>query len=221
MLLNNYAATLRELGRLDQAADYAERAYTKAQQAGHQTVISQSLYERAKIYRYQHDFTRVQAMLSELEPRLRRSFPAGHFWFGLVASEKSLMAQAQGDLLGALRLADQAVALVETAVRNSQQGSGSLPTLLDRRSTIELEVGRTAEAVSDASRALRQLQTDAQPGTFSSFLGRGYLALGYALQAQGKPQEAHLQFRSAVDQLQNALGPDHPDTRSARQLAAQ
>jgi tetratricopeptide (TPR) repeat protein len=31
MLLNNYAKTLHQLGRLDEAADYAERAYAKAQ----------------------------------------------------------------------------------------------------------------------------------------------------------------------------------------------
>jgi hypothetical protein len=64
------------------------------------------------------------------------------------------------------------------------------------------------------------LQANAQPGIFSSYLGRAYLALARALDAQGKRDEARAAGRSATEQLQNALGPDHPDTRSARQLAS-
>jgi hypothetical protein len=37
--------------------------------------------------------------------------------------------------------------------------------------------------------------------------------------AQGKTDEARAAARTAVEHLQSTLGPDHPDTRSARQLA--
>jgi len=46
------------------------------------------------------------------------------------------------------------------------------------------------------------------------------LALGRALQAQGKPNEARAAFASAVEQLKPSLGEQHPATRSAQQLAA-
>jgi hypothetical protein len=58
-----------------------------------------------------------------------------------------------------------------------------------------------------------------QPGTFSAHLGRAYLALGRALSALGKEEEAHAPLRAAVDQMHSALGPDNAETRSARQLA--
>jgi hypothetical protein len=37
--------------------------------------------------------------------------------------------------------------------------------------------------------------------------------------AQGKTDEARAAARTAVEHLQSAVGPDHPDTRSAWQLA--
>ena len=86
VVLNNYATTLRQLGRLDEAADYSERAYAKAQRVGNQVAIYQSLQMRALIYIEQRDFTRAATMLAELEPRLRRSFPPDNLWFGVLAS---------------------------------------------------------------------------------------------------------------------------------------
>jgi hypothetical protein len=57
------------------------------------------------------------------------------------------------------------------------------------------------------------------PGQYSSNLGYAYLNVGMALQAQGKRDEARAAFRSAATHLENALGPDHPDTRNAIQSA--
>jgi len=50
-------------------------------------------------------------------------------------------------------------------------------------------------------------------------LGRAYLALASAVYAQGKRDEARAAARSGAEQLQSALGANHPDTLSARQLA--
>jgi Tetratricopeptide repeat len=65
-----------------------------------------------------------------------------------------------------------------------------------------------------------------EPEQFLSFsrhrsgdLGRAYLTLGRALQAQGKRDESRAALRSGAEHLQNALGPDHPDALAARQLA--
>jgi tetratricopeptide (TPR) repeat protein len=219
MLLANYARVLVDLGRPNEAADYAERAYAKAQQADDPVAINQSLLLRSKIYRERGDLTRAAAMLAEVEPRLRRNLPPGHYAFGSLASERALNAQASGDLGTALKLANQAAAIVEAAVRIGQQGAFLLPIVLGRRSSVELQLGRPDDAAADASRALSQLQAAGQPGTYSSTLGRAYLTLGRALEAQGKQVEAHTAFRSALEHIQSALGQDHPDTRSARQLA--
>lgn len=63
------------------------------------------------------------------------------------------------------------------------------------------------------------MQSAAPPGAFSAYAGSTYLNLGRAVQAQGKTDEARAAFRSAAEHLQTTLGPDHPDTRTARQLA--
>jgi serine/threonine-protein kinase len=221
MLLLNYGRTLRDLGHLDQASDYAERAFAKAQETGQQLVINQSLIERARIYREQGNLDRALALLAEVEPKLQRILPPGHYAFAGIASERSLISLARGDVQNAVTLANEAVASDEAAIKSGGQGAGLLPIFLSRRSTIELEARRPEDAIVDADRALSLLKAAAQLGTFSSNLGRAYLALARALDAQSKRDEARAAARSAAEQLQNALGPDHPDTLAARQLAAQ
>jgi tetratricopeptide (TPR) repeat protein len=220
MLLANYARILRELDRLDEAADCAERAYNKAQRVGHQVAINQLLFERAKIYTAQRKSDQAAAVLDEIEPRLRHSLPDGHYAFAVLAAERAANALQRGEVTSALKLSDLAVSIDETAIKNGADGGFYLSTLLMRRSRIELEAGRLNQASSDATRALDQLLRAAAPGAFSSAIGHVYLILGRVLQAQKKQQQAGAAFRSAAEHLQKTLGADHPDTRLALQLAA-
>jgi len=61
--------------------------------------------------------------------------------------------------------------------------------VLLRRSEIELELGKSDQAVADANRALGLTQAAAEPGAFSDGVGHVYLALGRALQKQGKDEQ--------------------------------
>jgi eukaryotic-like serine/threonine-protein kinase len=219
MVLNNYARSLRDLGRLDEAADYSERAYAKGKQTDHQLAVNQSLLERARIYRARREFARATAMLAEVEPRLSQSLPPGHYAFAALASERSLLALDEGDLATASRLADQAVAIVEAAIKAGEEGAFYLPTALVRRAQVRLAAGRPAESATDAVRAVGLLRESAPADAFSSGMGRACLALGRALEAQGRHQEARAAFGSAVKNLDGALGPENPETRAARQLA--
>jgi tetratricopeptide (TPR) repeat protein len=219
MLLVNYARSLRELHRIDEAADYAERGYAKAQEAGAQVVIGQSLLLRAQIYTDGGDFSRATAMLDEVEPKLRKSLPAGHIAFASLASNRALIAQGRGDFRTALKHSNEAVAISEAAMKAGRLGGDYLPTFLVRRSGVALKIGHADQAEADSARALSLLQTSAQVGAFSSTRGRAYLTLGQALQAEGKGSDANAAFRSAAEQLQHTLGTDHPDAIRARQLA--
>jgi eukaryotic-like serine/threonine-protein kinase len=221
ILLNNYAKTLYQLGRLDEAADYAGRAYAKAQQIGNPIVFYQSLYGRALICIEQHDFNRAARMLAEVGPRLQKSVLPGSFWFGLLASAQALLASGRGDFRTALPLADQGVAIVEAAGKAGRSGSDVLPLVLLLRSTVELAARRPAQARDDAQQALTLSEAAIAPGAFSCIAGRAYLNLGRVLQSQGNRDEAEVAFRSAAEQLQNSLGPNHPDTRNALRLAQQ
>jgi hypothetical protein len=63
-------------------------------------------------------------------------------------------------------------------------------------------------------------QAASEPETFSTTAGRAYFALGSALQAQQKTSEALAAFRSAAENLEHALGREHPEARAARKLAS-
>src|SRR5258708_39976713 len=154
----------------------------------------QVLFVRASIYRAKGELKRSAKMLSEVEPRLRR-LPAGHIALGVLASQQSLNADAGGDAAGALALANKAVAIAEGS--SNGRGSYYLQNFLVGRSDIERELGRADQAAADAGRAVTLSLQDTQPGTFSSQLGRAYLALGRALHGQGKQDEARAAYRSA------------------------
>ena len=219
-LLNNYAATLIDLDRFDEAGNYANRAFADAQKAGDEILIVQTLLMRARVYRGQHDLSHSDAMLALAEPRMRKSLPSGHFAFAALVSERSLNVIAKGDIPEGIRLADEAIAITEASIKNGHAGATLMPTVLVRRSNVELAAHRVQDAASDAERAVSLLRASAVPGTFSSGTGRAYLALANALAAQGKTEEARAAGRSAVEHLESAVGPDHPDTRKARQLAS-
>jgi serine/threonine protein kinase/tetratricopeptide (TPR) repeat protein len=219
MLLLNYGRTLREVGRIAEAAAYVERAYAEAHGAGDEMVVNQATLMRARIYRDQGDFQRAAAMLSQAQVRFTRSSPPSHILLAVLASERSLLAAAKGDLQPALQLANQAVISAQASMNARGPGIGLLGDLLRRRSEIELRLGQVDQAIADATRAVSVLKGRAQPGVFSSRVGRAELILGRALQIRGKGAEAQAAFRSAAEHLQSTLGADHPDTREARQLA--
>jgi serine/threonine-protein kinase len=219
-VLVNYARSLYELGRFKEAAAYAERGYTQAKKSGVQVVLAgQAMRLRSSIYRALGDLRRAEGMVAELELLLKRLYPEAHIAFAVLKSERAANMQTRGDLNDAMVLADKAVEQAEASIRAGGQGADYLSEFLLRRSALAFELHRPEQAAADARRALSIKQQNAQPGTFSSTVGAAFLALGRALQAQGKPEEARLALQSAAEHLHNAVGPDHPDARLARQLA--
>jgi serine/threonine-protein kinase len=219
MLMTNYAQQLLDLDRLPEAQDYAERALDGAQHAGDEVVINQTLLRLARIYRAQHDFVRSLARLDEVEPRLRRALPAGHYAFAALASERSQTLELEGDTAPALDLATVAIRMCEEASRQGKACAQYLPNMLRRRASIETTLKQFAPAESDARRALQLLLQQNRPGEFSQFTGQAYLTLARCLTAQGRDAESRAMAQHALDQLERSLGAEHPDTRSARELA--
>jgi serine/threonine-protein kinase len=220
MLLLNYSAVLQDLHRLDEAADYAERAYGSARKAGDNVVINQALLQRARIYSDQHKPADTAAVLAEVGPRLRKDLPPGHYAFAGLANAYSRLEEERGNFESALRYANDAVNIMGAAAKSDKGAAQFVPGTLDRRATVELAAGHLDDAFSDASRALQLFQATAQPGEPSKILGRSYLILARVLNAQGKKAEASAAAASSFPLLENTLGPNHPDTLSARQLMA-
>jgi tetratricopeptide (TPR) repeat protein len=217
MLLNNLARSLRDLGRLREAADYADRAYAGAKETSNGTVVGQSLVIRASTYRLLGELDRAEKMIDEADALWKKSRSPAYSGFPSLASERAMVAQARGDLRTALLRTDEAMRLMEPI---REQFPEQFARILGRRAKLELEMGRSKEAESDARAVLDVLTKVIEPGALSSIVGRNCVALGKALAAQGKIEAARAQFRAAVPHLSAALGADHPETAEARRLAA-
>ena len=219
MLMTNYAQQLFDLGRLTEAQDYAERALESAKRAGDEVVINQTLLRLARIYRAQHDFARSLAKLDEVEPRLRSALAPGHYAFAGLASERSQTLELEGDTDRALDLANLAIRDCEVVSQQGKACAQYLPNLLRHRASIEISLRQFAPAESDARRALQLLLQQSRPGEFSQWIGQAYLTLARCLTAEGREAEGRATAQRAADQLEKSIGADHPDTRSARELA--
>ncbi|HEY6948629.1 MAG TPA: serine/threonine-protein kinase, partial [Gemmatimonadales bacterium] len=66
VVVTNLARTLSELGKLEEAARFAERAYASARQAGDSELVNQSMLVRTGIYINQHRLGPAKAMLDEV-----------------------------------------------------------------------------------------------------------------------------------------------------------
>ncbi|HEU5180869.1 MAG TPA: serine/threonine-protein kinase [Candidatus Polarisedimenticolia bacterium] len=217
--LIGHAQALRDLGQLKRASAEAQHAYDVALKNEAPAFASQALLLRASVDRLGGDLAGAQVMLTQAEPKMRSALPPGDIGLATLLSEEALLAEARGDSSAGLELINQSLSIAEASVKAGRKGTELVPIYLTYRSDMERQLGQTEAAVSDASHALASIQASIKPGTFSSHLGHAYLALGQALQTEGKHDLAVADFRSAAENLQDALGPDHPDTRSARQLA--
>jgi serine/threonine-protein kinase len=216
ILLNNLARSLKDLGRLSEAAREAEKAYAEATRRRDQIVVNQSLIVKAGIYRELGQLVRAESALDEVEPRLHQMLPPGHAAFASVGSERALLLDARGDRRGAIAEADRAVAIAEA----STQSAVYLPLMLLRRAQIELDLRDWEKSRADAARAIDLYEKDVGPGVFSNRIGRSYVALGRALQATGQLEEARKAYTKALEHLGPSQGTDHPGTQEASRLAA-
>jgi len=219
MVLVNYGRVLRQLNRLPEAADYVERAHRKAVQTGDELVVSQSLLELARIYRLQHNLPRAEAMLKEVEPRLAKMLPAGHYAFSAVPVERGLIALEDKELSTALGLTNQAIATLEAAVNHGGNGNFVLPGVYLNRSMIHLAMQHPELAEADASHVRTLLESKGNVRGPTSKLGNANLAEARALSAEGKMARARAAAAQASAELEVTIGADHPDTQSARRLA--
>lgn len=212
--LTNFGFVLSDLGRYQEAREYAERAYGLARQRGDDVAEVQAGYLRARLLTRIGDPEGAARVLAEVRPKYEALFPADHPFRAMLESTSGLIAQGRGDTAGAAAAQDRAVAIAEA----SPLGQPYLPVLLIRRSEIALAQGRPEPAYGDAARGLELLRAAAEQGTRSHWIGRGELACGRALAALGSTAEARTAVREALAHLEPTLGIDHADARAARVL---
>jgi eukaryotic-like serine/threonine-protein kinase len=211
MLLTNYARVLNDLGRRGEASAVADRALAMARAAGNEQQVTFGLFLRNLVAVESGDVELAARTLAELEPRVAKSPPGHQFHVGF-AGQKALLAQARGETALARAAFDRAIELCN-------ESDQSLPLL--RRSAFELALGRPDAARGDAERALALAEKFAEPGTPSSRVGRAFLARARALHAGGRLAEAQATAALAIQQLEPAVGRDHPESLEARALASE
>ena len=209
MLLDNLAGALFELHRYSEAERYAEQAYEKAQQSGDEHVINLCQNLRSSIYREEEKLDLAAQTLSAFEAKSKQLLPADHPFFSAIASQKSLLALARGDLVTAGAEADRSIALAEA------KPGVPMPWLLLRRARVHLGCGQYDAAKADALHALTLNEQAIGPEIHSSWSGRAHLLVGRALHAQGRLDEARAAYASAVKHLEPSLGKEHPETMEA------
>jgi eukaryotic-like serine/threonine-protein kinase len=220
MIMINYARVLRELDRLDEAAAMAFHAHESAVQLKNELAVNQALMERCGIYIDMHRPQQAEAMLAEVEPRLRKTLPAGHYAFASLADRRARILLEENQLDAATQQSDRALALIEETVKAGNEGGFLRPALFMDRSEIDLAANRLEEAARDADRAIALLNETVEPGSFSRKLGLAHLARARALTAQNKVDDARKDAIYAAEQLEKSAGADFPETRAARALAA-
>jgi eukaryotic-like serine/threonine-protein kinase len=214
----NYAVLLNELGQRTEAARYLGLASQKAHELNDNVLADNADLLQAEMFIDRRAFAQATRQLDELEQRLRKRYAPEHYVFAQLSSARARIALGQDDLPSAAHFAREAVETDEASIRRIGQCAALLSSLLVSKSGIDLKDGQREEAESDARRAIKLLEDREDPSILSSNVGRAYLALALALEAEGKPDEAQRAARKAYANLQTTLGPDQPDTQSARQL---
>ena len=218
--LQAYAEPLRQLGRAKEAEGYANRGYSAAVKRGNDKQGSLiCLLELVRIYADEETFSSAEAAFLEAEKLASNILPPGYYFRAIIASDRARLSEAEGNFPAALAAAGQAIAIDEAAIHSGRGGAPWLPWFLYRRAGIEVENNQPQKAIGDAQRALGLLQLALGPDAVSMHIGLTYYHMGRALQLDGRQVEAHAAFRSAAEHLEKTLGPDHPQTRAARQLA--
>jgi tetratricopeptide (TPR) repeat protein len=218
-ILTNHARILRELGQYSEANAAALQSYTRAVDLKNEVAINQSLMERSSIYFDMHEAQQAEAMLAEVEPRLKKSLPAGHYVFAALADRRARIALQENDVETAVKDSDRSIALLEATIKAGGDGSYLLPVFYTNRSEIGRAANKLDQAVQDADRAIALLQPTLTPGAYSRKMGLAHLARARALEAQHHTTEARKEAQMAADQLEKSEGLDHPDVRAARELA--
>jgi eukaryotic-like serine/threonine-protein kinase len=214
-LLANYARTLSELDRHDEAFRYAEQADAGARRAGDEYTANVALRLRATIATAGGDLEQAERLLAELATKLRQ-YPRDHPVFMHLLSARARYLLRRGDLPAAFAAADSAVALADVLAGANQ----FRPSMLVRRAEVELAMNRFGEAERDARLALDAIHTLVGPDFPSAHAGDAYLVLGQSLVALGRADDARAAFGRAAEQLAATVGTNHGRTLEALRLAA-
>jgi eukaryotic-like serine/threonine-protein kinase len=214
-LLYNRGLAFFELGRADEALAAYDAAIAAARRTGNATVVAFATIDRGRIAVARGDIELAQQYLDEVNAMLGKSVPRdGPNGTGAQLLGASISA-ARGDLDSAAATYSN---LVEFWPSRGMAGAGQMAAALRGRADIYLRQGKADAAMKDAERALSIVRELQGGNPYSRLTGVTELLLSQIYAKQDQPERAQSAAREAFTHLSNALGPQSPQTRIAREL---
>jgi len=171
--------------------------------------------ERITALREGGSFASAQRLLPETEHWLHTQYPPSHWTFAVLRMEAALLAEHNGDAIGARKLADEAVKLFEDNSTVAYQ----FPIVLLERAGIEERQADAEAARTDAARALEIYESTFGPDLKSACIGDALMMMGQLSATRGDLTAARQYFARAASHFESSMGGDHAKTRKARELA--
>lgn len=210
-VVSSHSVMLVTLGRYQEALAEARRTFELANEAGAASFKVSALVEQSAVFRELGDLDQAERLLAAAAAEV-----------GAIESDAGPAISLQ---LARARLAlrrgrlDEAAQGLEPVIRTFEQRGMRNPRLANAlriRAEVRWRKGDRPAALLDAQRAV-DISREAQGGRpYSYVTGLGWLLLGRLRQEAGDTEAARSALQSAVLQLSNTLGDDHPDTRKAR-----
>jgi len=216
-LSGNLAHALELTGHPERALAMYQQAEADARRDGRLDIRLFGLLGAASAYCELGALDRAAQALADARATMRGAVPAGSPPVLTADAVAARIALARGELDEANRLFSATLA----AFQARNQSGGSVVMLYLGRSEAALRQGRSDDALRDAQAALAMAQRLQGGIAHSNRTGLAWLAVSNALAAQGRSDEANAALTTAVDQLEHALGDDHPATRRALALQGQ
>ena len=213
-LSGNLAHALELTGHPERALAMYQQAEADARRDGRLDIRLFGLLGAASAYCELGALDRAAQALADARATMRGAVPAGSPPVLTADAVAARIALARGELDEANRLFSATLA----AFQARNQSGGSVVMLYLGRSEAALRQGRSDDALRDAQAGLAMAQRLQGGIAHSNRTGLAWLAVSNALAAQGRSDEANAALTTAVDQLEHALGDDHPATRRALAL---
>jgi serine/threonine-protein kinase len=202
-----------QLGDTKGALTSYEHTIERARQSSDVPVESVAIGEQLPALMANGDFARAAAGLPIAERVLHTRYPSKHWMFGVLRMQSALLAEHRGDPVGARRLADEAIALLETNTAPTYQ----FPIMLVQRAGIEQRAGRGDAARADAERAIAVYDSTFGKETRSASVGDAWSVAALVFKSEGNVAAARERFALAATHYESSLGPEHAKTLGARQ----
>ena len=208
-----YGRALSLLGRHDEALSRIDAGIALARSSGQIAYVRRGELDRAQALVRAGRQIEAQQALDAVLPDLEAAASADQLALAYECLAEINFAHG--------RLSDAEAATNRSLSRLGypQSKFGSWPALaLTLRARIRTSAGRPAEAIEDATAAVKLLEADVVDARQSATVGAARLALAEAELAAGENRAARADATSAAEALRNGVGAGHPSTQEAEHL---